>query len=143
MLYNEFVNKMDSNNFLYEEVVVEEGNANNGMGRGFRAAVHQQQQQHLQRLGLAPPQPSCEDSSQDQDDLLGESSTRPLDKEAFILAVQQFPCVWNQQLKEYKDRPMKTNAWKIISETFNDTGKFSYENSIISFFISYIKVEKK
>lgn len=46
-----------------------------------------------------------------------------IDKEAFILAVEKFPCIWNHNIPEYRDRNMNNNSWQVLSNYFNESGK--------------------
>ena len=36
--------------------------------------------------------------------------------ELLINSVQQYPCLYNNKLKEFKDNRMKTNAWRKVAE---------------------------
>ena len=45
------------------------------------------------------------------------------DKELFIEEIGQLGCLWNTSLPSYKDRTVKANAWKKLSQTFDCDGK--------------------
>jgi len=65
-----------------------------------------------------------EDSTETHDVL--EVSPREhveFDKEFFIEKVRQLSCLWDTSNPSYKDRTVKANAWKTLSEIFNRDGK--------------------
>ena len=39
--------------------------------------------------------------------------------EKFINYVQDYPCLWNMKLKEYKDGRVKDNAWQLVAKQMN------------------------
>ena len=45
------------------------------------------------------------------------------DKELFIEELRQLGCLWNTSLPSYKDRNVKANAWKNLSQIFDRDGK--------------------
>ena len=45
------------------------------------------------------------------------------DKELFIEEIRQLGCLWNTSLPSYKDRTVKANAWKKLSQIFDRDGK--------------------
>ena len=45
------------------------------------------------------------------------------DKELFIEELRQLGCLWNTSLPSYKDRTVKANAWKKLSQIFDRDGK--------------------
>ena len=45
------------------------------------------------------------------------------DKELFIEELRQLGCLWNTSLPSYKDRTVKANAWKNLSQIFDRDGK--------------------
>ena len=97
-----------------EEIEVEEeGDTVDNSNLSFKEIV--------KRIGLAPSQSVNEDNCEEQDDEMFSSG--PMDKEAFILALVELPCIWNTKCKEYKDRNIKMNAWNLLANTFKDSGK--------------------
>jgi len=45
--------------------------------------------------------------------------------ELLINSVQQYPCLYNNKLKEFKDNRMKTNAWRKVAEELDSNGKYT------------------
>ena len=45
------------------------------------------------------------------------------DKELFIEEIRPFGCLWNTSLPSYKDRTVKANAWKKLSQIFDRDGQ--------------------
>ena len=37
-----------------------------------------------------------------------------MDEERLVEAVRSYPCLWNNQIKAYKEQRTKENAWKAI-----------------------------
>ncbi|CAB3989361.1 Hypothetical predicted protein [Paramuricea clavata] len=52
-----------------------------------------------------------------------ESTSVEFDKEFFIEEVRQLSCLWDTSSSLYKDRTVKANAWKKLSEIFDRDGK--------------------
>ncbi|CAB4040215.1 Hypothetical predicted protein [Paramuricea clavata] len=48
-----------------------------------------------------------------------ESTSTEFDKEFFIEEVRQLSCLWDTNSSLYKDRTVKSNAWKKLSEIFD------------------------
>lgn len=41
----------------------------------------------------------------------------------FVIAVEEYPVLYNHNLKEYSNRNEQDKAWRIIADKFNATGK--------------------
>ena len=55
-----------------------------------------------------------------------EEQLRPnieFDKEIFLSELQSYRCIWDVKSTSYKDRNMKTKAWKKLGEFFKRDGK--------------------
>lgn len=66
-----------------------------------------------------------EDSTETQD-VLAVSPVEEhveFDKEFFIEEVRQLRCLWDTSNPSYKDRTVKANAWKKLSQIFDRDGK--------------------
>ena len=46
-----------------------------------------------------------------------------LDKELFLQALRDYTCLWDTSDTNYKNRTMKLNAWKSLSQMFRQEGK--------------------
>ena len=55
--------------------------------------------------------------------------SKKFDKEMFLQALGDFKCLWDTSDANYKNRTMKLNAWKSLSQMFNQEGK--YTNSLL------------
>lgn len=66
-----------------------------------------------------------EDSTETQDVLAVSPVVEHVecDKEFFIEEVRQLSCLWDTSNPSYKDRTVKANAWKKLSEIFDRDGK--------------------
>lgn len=47
------------------------------------------------------------------------------DKELFLQALRDFKCLWDTSDTNYKNRTMKLNAWKSLSQMFNQEGWYT------------------
>ena len=52
------------------------------------------------------------------------SARKELD-ENLIIQVENFPCLYNITLKEYKDVKAKDNAWAVVSAAIGSSGMYS------------------
>lgn len=57
--------------------------------------------------------------------------TKEFDKEMFLQALRDFKCLWDTSDANYKNRTMKLNGWKSLSQMFNQEGK--YTNSLLDY----------
>lgn len=54
---------------------------------------------------------------------LQEHESPQFEKDSFIEAVRELPCLWDVNCPEYKDRNIKNNAWKQLSVMFGEEGE--------------------
>jgi len=52
-----------------------------------------------------------------------------------INTIQEYPCLFNIKLKEFKHVQMKANAWKKVAETTKSTGMSVYCALYVSVFL--------
>lgn len=65
--------------------------------------------------GFSSPPPSVGSSTL-------SSQTREFEVEIFLEEVRKYSCLWDISSPNYKDRNMKSNAWKAISSVFGREG---------------------
>ena len=59
-----------------------------------------------------------------------EGLVNVFDPEIFIEELRQLPCLWNTSLSSYKDRNVKTNAWKKLEALFNKDSEYNFNYSM-------------
>ena len=64
-----------------------------------------------------------------------EGLVNVFDPEIFIEELRQLPCLWNTSLSSYKDRNVKTNAWKKLEALFNKDSEYNFNYRPCSYFL--------
>ena len=75
---------------------------------------------------------------------MADDSNHEFDDVQFMEIIREFPTIYNQSLKDFKDRNKKSNCWKAIAEKVGhsvDQVKRRYE-SIRTQFGKYLKSRK-
>ena len=90
------------------------------------AAVGEGEAQQVQKLiteflASQSQQPPNNGDQNMLDNMAQESGE--FDKELFLQALRDFKCLWDTSDPNYKSRTMKLNAWKSLSQMFNQEGK--------------------
>ena len=46
------------------------------------------------------------------------------DKESFLVQLRNFPSIWDKKQPDYKQRNVKSNAWRQLAQIFNKDGEY-------------------
>ena len=67
---------------------------------------------------------SVGDSTATSNETFESNQSIEFDKESFLVQLRKYPSIWDKKHPDYKQRNVKTNAWKQLALTFNKDGEY-------------------